>query len=1243
MAPRRSLKATPSNPSEISKFQKTLLEDVANLDYELLKAKKPFYTFAQEYYHAHADKPEVILNQLVHSKMAIHAVPEDEARKWALHLLRPREEQMLGLHPTCIVQWRLDDDSMWRGPPDNTRVLRFARSIISSRFRKDSCIASRTLDMSSACGSGVVIFRLLFGDGSARGIAACVVWSLIQRRVNQIPPNDAAVEDLLESLWALPTNFELHGDGSERASLVAQAARQNQAAQTLPVSTIEWIGIVVKHANLAIGSSNATSRAALLRHLDILMQAYNEHPDVESYATEPPAKKLRRKSAGQRPKEPKDPEVEDEGYDAGLKIGNRRILAMRNFLAGATPSGYTLLREHMLWVGDAKLSVISDEVLMRKWFYVGSLPLREESGMPEPSNNLKAEAIVPKGAAFAPLQYNAPLTAKQFDMMLQKAIKVFEYDTSDLERPDLKAKCKPKEEAWMQYRDVVQQWDLAMADVARKDLTAADFQLLENAILGSRSMDPEVMAMLVRRPAMFHIGLLPTCCSGEKMADETARAVHQAHSEAAQGRLKVLEAELQADWVTLSEMRQGHQQLTELLRWLELEHRRVQVSTAERLVSTFLAKSFPVCQVTAWKDLPGQMALATRTWDSDLAPGGRRRAVVLIDFNTPHSRDSLRLPGLVTAVGSLVKVLGPSETVVLAWMPNAPKEGAATSPEEDEAEIVAHFKKEGFNSQTRIRMFFNMHPSVANKTSEMDWWADGRILCQSDGAEGNFWAKHSELARIRRVREEPWLPHSRDLVSIASLNPNEDINQTESSPDLATKYAQRGPGVAEIQLAALFTKVPLQPKDETIIIDPLPFVGDRAVGTYQFMRSAAMENRGRIRHVVVKLAGAGSTFSKAAQYTQQRLKSRATQDWLSRSLVLHETQHNNLGHSMEVAVYPSEVVPPPTNEQLQATPGAWSAHRGLANMRLLACAMRGSKIKILPERLAEFQGAPLDVQDALDRLTATHEAEYENLLSHLVQAADKPEDAQETMPDGRDPDLDTKAELVVHESEETLKATTKITAECKSGHRSVHILKDDKDVFYLVARADDEVLPVGTHIGGVGGGTVLPAENDVKRCWRWSLPAGDKTWVQLSRTANTEDGESKGPKFSGGTLYAIVRELEASMAAPPKMTSFGQLTPAGVAGRHQYTFEFPEDKEGHQAMAFVPTPPSLRGGPTQANNFFAAVLNRDAGVGQGALSVCWRLGHDPVNNLLKPVKPFVVAGKRIVLQKGRPARVAWPA
>lgn len=206
------------------------------------------------------------------------------------------------------------------------------------------------------------------------------------------------------------------------------------------------------------------------------------------------------------------------------------------------------------------------------------------------------------------------------------------------------------------------------------------------------------------------------------------------------------------------------------------------------------------------------------------------------------------------------------------------------------------------------------------------------------------------------------------------------------------------------------------------------------------------------------------------------------------------------------------------------------------------------------------------------------------MLAHMVDSAKgSSEGVAET--DGRvdmaKADPGTPVELGTYESEEALKAQVKIVAECKSTDKAVHMLKDEKETFYLVAKGDDYIVAPGLHLGGVGGGHVIPRDADNKRCWPWSFPQGDKTLVQLASPTATEEEEAKdakGTKFITGTLYAIARDLEAKSAVAPKLTSFGGLLPAGTAGRHQYVFECPEDDEKHEQLAFYPSPGSRPGG-----------------------------------------------------------------
>jgi len=318
-----------------------------------------------------------------------------------------------------------------------------------------------------------------------------------------------------------------------------------------------------------------------------------------------------------------------------------------------------------------------------------------------------------------------------------------------------------------------------------------------------------------------------------------------------------------------------------------------------------------------------------------------------------------------------------------------------------------------------------------------------------------------------------------------------------------------------------------------------------------------------------------------------------------------------------------------------------NAYKGIASLPLKVCFLRGSKVKIQPSELEKFQGAPLEVADAIDSLVKEHESTYENLLAE-AEESQTTTDLSDARRDGDRDSSDTPPmELVSFDSLDNLKATCNIVSTAKGIDKSLTLLKDDKEAFYIMS-SKDAVLNVGSVIGGIGGGSVLPEDPCAKRCWPWDLPQGDKTWVQVARAAADGADEAK-PKVVAGTLYSQAREIEATATGPPKLTSFGNLVPSGTAGRHAYSLEHPRDDPEHEKLAFTPTPPAGAPKEPTAQNFFAKAVHRDSyGVGNGALQLCWRLTYDTVANVLKPAKPQVVVRERIALNSGRPARVAWP-
>jgi hypothetical protein len=299
-----------------------------------------------------------------HLKSHLEGWAMQDAMQWATQRLTPTgPEPINGTRTTSILQWSFKEDSFWKGPPDNHRTFRLSKSMLVSGFRADSVIASRTMELKKPLGQveELAVFALDFGDGSCRGLAAGLCLKLLAEGLDSLPPGDVGLRHLLSGLFNIPTNFETHGQGTARDALIAQVARQNQAAQVLPVNTVEWCDILMKFCGLSLG--NIGPRDTLLSQMENFVNAYNHHPEVEAYSG--PAPKRRRKSSTAAPKG-------EDGGDVGLKVGAKRMAAIRNILRHCTPEGFAILKSHLHWVSDWKHAAFNDEVLSKRWFWPGS-------------------------------------------------------------------------------------------------------------------------------------------------------------------------------------------------------------------------------------------------------------------------------------------------------------------------------------------------------------------------------------------------------------------------------------------------------------------------------------------------------------------------------------------------------------------------------------------------------------------------------------------------------------------------------------------------------------------------------------------------------------------------------------------------------------------------------------------------------------------------------------------------------
>jgi hypothetical protein len=151
------------------------------------------------------------------------------------------------------------------------------------------------------------------------------------------------------------------------------------------------------------------------------------------------------------------------------------------------------------------------------------------------------------------------------------------------------------------------------------------------------------------------------------------------------------------------------------------------------------------------------------------------------------------------------------------------------------------------------------------------------------------------------------------------MDENTDINATNFHPDTPFQRAQRGPYVFELQLQTLLAKVPLEAKDETVVLDLMPHVGDCQLGLRAFIQSSNADNRGLFRGVIVKYAPGGADqdyHTRAADFSRRRLSNHIAKEWLDRNLVLYDAQQTGTGTMREVAMSPMDTARP----QAFATP-----------------------------------------------------------------------------------------------------------------------------------------------------------------------------------------------------------------------------------------------------------------------------------------------------------------------------------
>jgi len=279
-----------------------------------------------------------------------------------------------------------------------------------------------------------------------------------------------------------------------------------------------------------------------------------------------------------------------------------------------------------------------------------------------------------------------PLADSEFKCVLIKAIAAFEERTAHIDVPAHKAKQRSSLEEWAGFRCIIQFWLRAGQAAAKADMTQEDFEEHDAAILRGTALDQDILSMLSRGPSAFHVGMLPSFhLKLSAAASSQAELIKQETAKAAKSRYELFAAKLAADHETLREFVIGHGGLQDLLAWLEIKHKRKVVEQGADLVREFMLTRFMFIGANHVDGVLGEIADAVQslTRRFNRSP----KIIVRLDFNTPHVRDSLKLPKLARGIHFCLSQ-HQAGSIALLLMPDFPKEHSTHDADDEEAAIT---------------------------------------------------------------------------------------------------------------------------------------------------------------------------------------------------------------------------------------------------------------------------------------------------------------------------------------------------------------------------------------------------------------------------------------------------------------------------------------------------------------------------------------------------------------------------
>ena len=139
----RILRARPSSTDDLRPWQTTLTEKLSQLHREFFENRKSITRTIQGLPHPRGIDA---VAEITYAAQVAYDLTYDEAHVRAQKILEGGPPHFTGTRPVCILSWPFEDESLWRGLSDNKKVIRLARSMVTTGYCQDEPISSRTFD-----------------------------------------------------------------------------------------------------------------------------------------------------------------------------------------------------------------------------------------------------------------------------------------------------------------------------------------------------------------------------------------------------------------------------------------------------------------------------------------------------------------------------------------------------------------------------------------------------------------------------------------------------------------------------------------------------------------------------------------------------------------------------------------------------------------------------------------------------------------------------------------------------------------------------------------------------------------------------------------------------------------------------------------------------------------------------------------------------------------------------------------